>query len=180
MTFTGGLSRIEGGVGTKMVRNNMVRLIVLCVLPGLIPWASYAADSVTDSSEYARKEVRAALDKWTRDFNDKNTDEVCGLFAPDLIANYGDYPEKSYDSICAQLKSSLANPKMTFRYSLEIKEIIVSGDLAVVRLIWTLTVTDADNKAVETTKDRGIDVFRRQADGSWKISRYIAYPMKES
>lgn len=48
------------------------------------------------------------------------------------------------------------------------------------RLIWTLTVTDADNKAVETTKDRGIDIFRRQADGSWKISRYIAYPMKES
>lgn len=54
------------------------------------------------------------------------------------------------------------------------------GDLAVVRLIWTLTVTDADNKVAETTKDRGIDIFRRQADGSWKISRYIAYPVKES
>lgn len=39
------------------------------------------------------------------------------------------------------------------------------GDLAVVRLIWTLTVTDADNKVVETTKGRGIDIFRRQADG---------------
>lgn len=54
------------------------------------------------------------------------------------------------------------------------------GDLAVVRLIWTLTVTDADKKVAETTKDRGIDIFRRQADGRWKISRYIAYPMKES
>jgi hypothetical protein len=30
--------------------------------------------------------------------------------------------------------------------------------------------------AAETTSvEPGIDVFRRQSDGSWKISRYIGY-----
>jgi ketosteroid isomerase-like protein len=30
--------------------------------------------------------------------------------------------------------------------------------------------------AAETTSvEPGIDIFRRQADGSWKISRYIGY-----
>ena len=131
-----------------MVRNNMVLYSALFLLSGFILWVSYAADSVTDSSENGMEEVRAALEQWTGEFNDKNTDKICGLFAPDLIANCGDYPEKNYDSICAQLKSALTNPKTTLRYSLEIKEIIVSGDLAVVRVIWTLTVTDADNKVV--------------------------------
>lgn len=152
-------------------------LIVLSVF--FLPALSYADDSRPGSGEEAEREIRAALEGWTEDFNDKKTDKVCGLFAPDLIAHYGEYPEKSYDSICAQLKSSLTNPGKTFRYSLDIQEIIISGDLAVVRLIWTLAVYDAEGKLIETTKDRGMDIFRLESDGKWRISRYIAYPMGE-
>jgi steroid delta-isomerase len=44
----------------------------------------------------------------------------------------------------------------------------------VVRLTWTLKVRGRD--AAETTSvEPGIDIFRRQVDGSWRISRYIAY-----
>lgn len=144
------------------------------MLSGLIPGVSYAAESLGRASE----EIRAALEEWAGDFNNKNTDKVCGLFAPDLMADYGDFPQISCESICKQLKSSLTNPKMTFRYSLEIKEIMVSGDLTVVRLIWILTVTDADGKVVEKTKDRGMDIFRRQTGWGRKLSRYIAYQVK--
>jgi steroid delta-isomerase len=54
------------------------------------------------------------------------------------------------------------------------KEIIVAGDLAVVRLTWRLTVQGKDAPA-ETIEEPGMDIFRRQGDGSWKIFRYIAY-----
>ena len=51
----------------------------------------------------------------------------------------------------------------------------MAGDLAIVRLVWTLNVSSPDTpKAVQSTEP-GLDVFRRQPDGSWKISRYIAY-----
>jgi steroid delta-isomerase len=46
--------------------------------------------------------------------------------------------------------------------------------MAVVRLTWTSTVTggqEGDVKSVEP----GMDIFRRQPDGSWKIMRYLAY-----
>ena len=55
---------------------------------------------------------------------------------------------------------------------------MVSGDLAVVRLIWHLSVTDKQTGATETSSDRGIDIFRRQPDGQWRISRFIAYEME--
>ena len=125
----------------------------------------------------AENEMESALRKWRDDFNGRNVDGICDLFAPDLIANYGDFPQISYESICKQLKSSLTNPDLNFHYDLDITEIIVSGDIGIVRLTWDLTVTDADGKVVERTKDRGMDIFRRQPDGTWKISRYIAYPV---
>jgi steroid delta-isomerase len=57
---------------------------------------------------------------------------------------------------------------------LDIKEILVFGDVAVVRLVWTLTIEEKDGREIKSVEP-GMDVFRRQADGSWKIVRYMAY-----
>jgi ketosteroid isomerase-like protein len=54
-----------------------------------------------------------------------------------------------------------------------IHEILVSGDLAVVRLTWTLTAEK--NGAREATAEEGMDVFRRAPDGVWSILRFIAF-----
>ena len=45
---------------------------------------------------------------------------------------------------------------------------IVSGDIAVVRLKWTLTAEAKGKK--DTTTEEGIDIFRRQPDGRWSIA----------
>jgi len=137
---------------------------------------SLVIDVRSTRADGEEEEIETALREWRDDFNGKNADVICDLFAPDLIANYGDFPQLSYESICKQLKSSLTNPDLNFHYDLAITEVIVSGDTGIVRLIWDLTVTDGDGKVVERTKDRGMDIFRRQPDGTWKISRYLAYP----
>jgi steroid delta-isomerase len=100
---------------------------------------------------------------------------VCGLFAPDLIAQYRGQPERDYQGLCDLLKRSLSDRSKTYAYSLVIKEILVAGDLAVVRLTWTLKVKPKDGVGEISSDEPGMDIFRRQGDGSWKISRYIAY-----
>ena len=123
----------------------------------------------------AETAIRDALSKWTVDFNARDTSRICDLFAPDLVYDYRGFPERDYEALCGLLRRSLADRTKEFVYSLDIKEIIVSGDLAVVRLVWTLRMTPPGaSKAVES-KEPGLDVFRRQPDGSWKIARYIAY-----
>ncbi len=97
------------------------------------------------------------------------------LFAPDLISNFRGQPEDTYNSLCANMQAALTDPAKTYHYDLEIKEILVSGDLAVVRLVWTLKVRPKDGGSEETTREPGMDIFRRQPDGSWKISRYMAF-----
>ena len=134
--------------------------------------ASHA--SAADSTSGAQDQIRAELEKWTRDFNSGAASAVCSLFAPDLISNFRGEPEDTYNSLCANLQMALADSAKAYHYDLEIKEIIVSGDVGVVRLVWTLKVRPK-NGLEDTKREPGLDIFRRQPDGSWKISRYMAY-----
>jgi ketosteroid isomerase-like protein len=123
----------------------------------------------------AQAAIRTALTQWMADFNAGNTEKVCGLFAPDLIAQYRGQPERDYTALCELLKRSLSDRTKTYTYALAVKEILVAGDLAVVRLVWTLKVRRIDAAGESTSDEPGMDIFRRQPDGMWKISRYIAY-----
>jgi ketosteroid isomerase-like protein len=62
------------------------------------------------------------------------------------------------------------DPAKRYRYAQpDIREVLVDGDLATVKLFWTLTVTDAAGKVRDTGVEDGLDVFLRQPDGRWKI-----------
>ena len=50
---------------------------------------------------------------------------------------------------------------------------LVWGDTAAVRLDWVLNVTR--NGETEESLERGIDLFRRDPDGVWRIMRFIAF-----
>jgi len=151
--------------GRALVRSALsVALVVL-----------FDAPASADSTDAAQNEIRSALEKWRSAFNDRDEDRVCDLFAADLIANYQGQPERNYTSLCQLLQTSLQDRERTYHYSLNINEVLVYGDLAVVRLIWTLEI-EKDGASKEIIAEPAVDIFRRQADGSWKISRYLAYP----
>ena len=123
----------------------------------------------------AETAIRDALMSWARQFNGGKADEVCGLFAADLRYDYRGFPERGFGEICGLLRRSLNDRTKHYSYSLQINEIIVSGDLAVVRLIWRLEIVSAGTAAGTVSEEPGIDIFRKQPDGGWKIIRYIAY-----
>jgi len=119
--------------------------------------------------------IRAALEQWRQDFNARKSENICDLFAPELLYDFQGLPEQNYVQLCDRLHKALASATPNITYGLNIKEVIVSGDLAVVRLTWISTVTAADGTS-QTDDEQGLDVFAKQADGTWKIIRYIAYP----
>ena len=123
----------------------------------------------------AEHEIRSAIENWRSAFNTRDEDRVCALFAPDLVANYQGEPERDYSSLCEMLRAAVRDPYVSYRYSVEINEIVVYGETAIVRLVWVLEIDKAGSPA-ETIEEPAVDIFHRQADGSWKISRYLAYP----
>ena len=153
------------GAANRMVAGLTASLMVASVC------ASQAAAQPAD----AESTIRAALTKWAADFNAGRTQTVCDLFSRDLRYDYRGYPERNYRDIYDLLQRSLSDRTKRYAYTLAIKEILVSGELAVVRLVWTLRVTKPDGSGETVTQEPGMDVFRKQPDGAWKIIRYIAY-----
>lgn len=91
--------------------------------------------------------------------------------APTFAAN----PSETTKAFVTMLTRSVNDSTRSYAYSQpDIKEILIFGDVAVVRLVWTLTVTAKDGSKTKTIEP-GMDVFGRQADGSWKIERYMSY-----
>ncbi len=123
--------------------------------------------------------VRAALVAFSRDFNGHDLTATCGLFADDTVVSYPGRPSKGHTEVCEGFRAVFANPAKSFRYDEPaIREILVDGDLATVALIWTLTVRDSSGRVLETTREDGVDVLRRQPDGQWRIHISHAFPVE--
>jgi uncharacterized protein (TIGR02246 family) len=136
-------------------------------------WALAGVPAMADAE--GEKAIRDALTKWTADFNSRDATRICDLFAPDLRYDFRGSPERDYNAMCSLLHRALSDQAKKITYSFDIKEIIVSGDMAIVRLVWTSKVSQAGSSQVTETREPGLDVFRRQPDGTWRIARYMAY-----
>jgi ketosteroid isomerase-like protein len=111
--------------------------------------------------------IRRSLADWLTAFNSGDYAKAARVWAPDM-QGWGDEGEDSYqrEMDSARKTPKLANPQ--YRYQLKIDEVMVSGDMAVVHDTWT--------EIGPTGKARtfgSFEVWRRQADKSWKISRWI-------
>lgn len=146
-----------------------LRLILPAALAAVVAASPAHADPQADKEAIGQR-----LRAWTAAFNAKDSAGICDLFAPDLIYTVPEVIDGSRSTLCGNIDSILAKPGLQLRYAEpDVHEIIVSGDLAMVRLTWTLT-TQVDG-ATDTTTEEGIDVFRRQPGGRWSIARFIAF-----
>src|SRR5262249_47722359 len=164
-----------GRAGSDRARGRSDRRSGLSMLLRLFAHAAGALSLILGPAVSARADdtgdIRARLEQWTDDFNAGRIDKICDLFSKDAISNYRGQPERTYEEICDLLKRSLADPAKKFHYELDLREVIVERDLAVVRLVWTLFISPLN----VTSAEPGMDVFRREADGKWRIIRYLAF-----
>src|SRR5665213_3664190 len=117
--------------------------------------------------------ISQRLLQWADAFNRRDAPAACDLFAPNLVASVPDAPERGRAAVCSQLKAAMSNKDVRLHYTPDIREIIISGDLAVVRVIWTLRMQR--KASVRTTHEHGLDVFRKSTGGKWSITRFIAF-----
>jgi ketosteroid isomerase-like protein len=146
----------------------LVRLVACAIV--LLAWSSPA---LAVGGEDGAAVIRAELEAWTQAFNARQADKTCGIFSQNLRYKFAEIPDRGYNDICTALHRSLGDQTHRSRYTLDLQEILVYGDIAVVRLIWTL---DESKQGVTVRSlEPGMDIFQSQKDGSWKIIRYLAY-----
>lgn len=134
-----------------------------------------AATRSSDQAE-AEAKIRSSLAEWVQAFNSGDLKTAATIWAPDLV---GWAPEGADDTYTREQEfaARVSGQSLSTTYALKIDEVIVSGDLAVVRDRWTETSRTDPAKA---RIFRSFEVWRRQPDGSWKIARWIDGPIREA
>ena len=132
---------------------------------------STAAGQTREEAQ-AESQIRRALDRWVQAANRQDWKAALDVWAPDLIGWYPGMPEITYEREAANAARPPSAKTTTFQVT--VNEVIVSGPLAVLRDTWVFTTRSSSVDFTE--KVRSFEVWRRQPDNSWKISRWISAP----
>jgi steroid delta-isomerase len=127
--------------------------------------ASYRADSTA---------IRDAILRGAAGFEAADPDVILERYARDVVLAYPGEPDMNYDVLArsyAELRSRPKNVRATTVPTFD--ELLVSGDMAVVRLRWTTTITTPEQSTTRHMKD--LQVWRRESDGRWMFTRGMHY-----
>jgi ketosteroid isomerase-like protein len=143
----------------------------------VVPPVTTPAAAAGGEAARAEAAIRAALQAWVQAFNARDLKGAMAVWAPDLVGWYPGSADSTYANTRESLERAFApGEKSRTTFSLVIEEVLVAGDMAVVRDRWTQTDVKPGAPKPVIARIKSFEVWRRQADGSWKISRWISAP----
>ena len=153
-------------------------ITIRCILV-LFLAVQLAARAFAESSESDYQRFKRIFEEWTQAFNRKDLAQSCALFATSMTADYQGAPRKTYPSLRESFKKVFRDKTRRYQYRFDLHEVYRSGDLAVARISWYLSVYE-NGRRVSVTEDRGLDVLKKNARGRWEIVYYLAYEHRGS
>lgn len=123
--------------------------------------------------------VTRAFEGFVRARNARDTDTVMSFFAKDALLSYPGSPDAGFEALREIFHKSYSNPDLTGRYSVDVQEVQVSGGLAFVRVLWTADLEQKSTGRQVHTRDKDLEIWRCQPDGSWKLYRGVSFPAQE-
>ena len=123
--------------------------------------------------------LRAAIEAGARACEAGRPDDVMARYAPDILLSYPGIPDQDhsallegYRRLCAGSGGGEGSVETT---SASFDEILVSGDLAVLRLTWSTHLRGMADGSVRRLRD--MQVWRRTERG-WLFFRGIHFPLR--
>ncbi len=134
-----------------------------------------SAGAPSPDAKQVEAQIRKAIADWIDANNRGDHAEANKIWAPGVK---GWFPENAEFKNAAAFrdKDAAVVKKASSTFSVTIEEVMVCGDLAVVRDKWreTLHLTEGSQTAQRTIWS--FEVWKPQADGQWKIARWISAP----
>lgn len=124
--------------------------------------------------------IRAAIERGARGFEHGAPDSILAHYAPDVILSYPGIPDQDYATLARGYNELRKRPPGTRATTTPtFDEIIITRDIAVVRLRWRTAIREAAHDAVpagETIRYlRDLQVWRRESSCEWRFVRGMHY-----
>jgi steroid delta-isomerase len=115
--------------------------------------------------------IKNTISKIREHYNNNTPDSILRFYARDLLVSYPGMPDTDYlgfQQAYNEMKAATGVHTVT-RDSIE--EIIVSGDMAMVRFSWLTTQTRENPAKTVRWRARDFTIWRKEPDGEWRFSR---------
>jgi uncharacterized protein (TIGR02246 family) len=115
------------------------------------------------------KAIKDDLAQWQKDFAAKDVDKLASHYSDDvLVVNPGSPVLKGREAAKTGYKGIVADPAFSLTFEISGVEVAKSGDLAYAQGPFKMTMTDPATKKPIEDKGTYLEVYKKQADGSWK------------
>jgi uncharacterized protein (TIGR02246 family) len=155
----------------KMLLSPAIAIVLLtaCTQPPPPP----PPDTRAADEKAIRDQETAAAQAW----NAKDLDKILALYGDDATLMLPNAPAVSGKAAMTPLlKGALADPNFALTIQNTSVEASKSGDLGYVRGSYLVHASDPKTKKATTEKGNYVIVYKKQADGSWKIVADTAIP----
>ena len=162
-----------------MLRFGTVRFLVAGVLfamlqSGCAPTPA-AAPAVPDTRAADEKAIRDSEAAWAKAFATKEPEMAAAFYADDADSMLPDTPLMAgRKAIIAGMKPELGDPNFSLVFAPTKVEIAKSGDIAYSKGWFKYTTTDPKTKKRVGQAGNYVEVYKKQADGTWKVAEDIA------
>jgi uncharacterized protein (TIGR02246 family) len=135
--------------------------------------ASHAAQPDTRATD--DQTIRESEIAWARAYATKDVDRIVEQYAVDGSSIVPGLPMATgRKAIRAAVVEQLADPRFALSFRTAKVQVSKSGDMAYSQGVFTFTGTDPKTKKATVSNGHYVEVYAKQADGSWKVVEDIA------
>lgn len=118
--------------------------------------------------------LRGLIGDWAAAAQAKDVEKFVSAYADDAVMMFEDAPDVSGKAAIREaLGGLMQDPNFSLTFGTTAVDVARSGDLAYEAGNYSLTMTDPTTKKAVNEKGNYIVVWKKQADGSWKVVRDV-------
>jgi uncharacterized protein (TIGR02246 family) len=134
-----------------------------------------ATTAMPDTRALDEKAIRDSEAAWVRAFATKEPEKAAAFYADDAASMLPDTPLMTgRKAIIAGMKPELGDPNFSLVFVPTKVEIAKLGDIAYSQGTFKYTTTDPKTKKRVGQAGNYVEVYKKQADGTWKVEADIA------
>jgi ketosteroid isomerase-like protein len=122
--------------------------------------------------------VKNMINEWVDLFNRRDLKKLKTLYAEDFLASYPNQPDQNFEITIKSFEHLFQNNFLEMKMSIKVFEIETKEDLAYVRLNQISEVKPKNVKKPEYGEDTGIQIWKKDSDGNWQLSRSVMIPIQ--
>jgi uncharacterized protein (TIGR02246 family) len=158
-----------------MMQRMFLRCAAATSLAFLLGCSTAQPPAPPDTRAADEQAIRDGEAQWVKDFATKDPEKVLAHYADNADSMIPEMKLMTgHDSIRAGLKDEFSDPNSTLDFHPDKVTVAKSGDLAYSQGTYNYTSTDPKTKKPVREHGNYVEVYKKQADGSWKVAEDIA------